>query len=329
LSEEDYIYIVPPEFDPDHCVTIDREEIENSQFDLLSAGSVMTKPRWSTRLGYRVLMWLYLHTGLYYWWSRWYQRCDLAQRKYRSFTVPKRETLDQALDFAGEQQWRKDSVWEFGDAIGSAAYFEYASEHRHAAPLLGGLNVGFAIWFMCLAVVGAAFLSPWTLLLFIPALVALWVGVRGLSREVSGRDCDEFGMWYLAVGREGLKVVTAREIVDGHERLTEFRVIDPVGLAQVLMVEVHEDGSEEWGGHNVAVFRLPGEGRLVHLSNWGYYAGRDGNGYESMYDLSLSVAKSYRWLMGWSIVGPDLKTRPKHIPKRDWYRYTGPVKYVT
>ena len=285
------------------------------------------RPNWWTTLGYRIGMWIVLKHKWYYRWSRFHRMADTVQRDYKGH-VPLRSTVKEVEDFMDQKEWLKDSTWEFGDAVGQPRYFEEASETKARSPLRGALYVAGAILILGAAVGLAIAVSPWALFLLLPALVLFFMGWRLARAEVAGRDCDEFAVWCLDAGRDGL----------GYPVGGIPTTLYPVGLAQILYVEVKDDGSEVWGGHNVAVFRYgsPVDGEedaLFHLSNWGFYAGRiaspydhaSATGYKTMEALAYSVSKSWRYLMGWSIIGADLKTRGA-LPKRDRYRFVGGKK---
>lgn len=113
------------------------------------------------------------------------------------------------------------------------------------------------------------------------------------ERSSLGQDCDEYGIFSLDAGRDGLEL-----------KGETFR---PVGFLSVI-------GCQGWRrfwkqkGHNVAVFqgepRFGGEvqGEYYHLGNWGFLGP-----FDQVDDLCEMIARRMdSHLMGYSLVDGDL-----------------------
>ena len=105
--------------------------------------------------------------------------------------------------------------------------------------------------------------------------------------EAHSGDCDEYAVYALDAGRDGLRDPLERPLV-------------PVGLLTTSYIR-----RGKIAGHNVALFSLP-SGALVHLSNWGYYD-QGGSGFPTCEACALDVASRIRALpVAFAVVTAEL-----------------------
>lgn len=71
---------------------------------------------------FRAWVWIALRLGVYYWWSRIYQRV-VERAWFKCGALPRYERLEDLERFLGSVKWRKDGLLTLGDAIGSPAAF--------------------------------------------------------------------------------------------------------------------------------------------------------------------------------------------------------------
>jgi hypothetical protein len=116
--------------------------------------------------------------------------------------------------------------------------------------------------------------------------------------EVTGRDCDEYGVWVLNTARNGI------EANDG-------LLLVPRGLGTITYYD-----DEGVRGHNVAVLAPPGSlTKFYHCSNSGQ--GRLYGPYSGMDTVAKSVALQFGCTMlAWNLQTADLK-------KQLGYRWMG------